>query len=47
MLNYMTTSPADGSLVSNIAEMEVDNEILPFKNDRPNVKSSIIETKTA
>ena len=43
MLNYMTTSPADGSLVSNIAEMEVDNETLPFRDDRPSVKSSIIE----
>jgi cell wall surface anchor family protein, putative len=43
MLNYMTTSPADGSLVSNTAEMEVDNETLPFRDDRPSVKSSIIE----
>ena len=43
MLNYMTTSPADGSLVSNTAEMEVDNEKLPFRDDRPGVTSSTIE----
>ena len=43
MLNYMTTSPADGSLVSNTAEMEVDNEKLPFRDDRPGATSSTIE----
>lgn len=43
MLNYMTTSPADGSLVSNTAEMEVNNEKLPFRDDRPGVTSSTIE----
>ena len=43
MLNYMTTSPADGSLVSNTAEMEVDNEKLPFRDDRPGQTSSTIE----
>jgi len=43
MLNYMTTSPADGSLVSNTAEMEVDNTKLPFRDDRPGQTSSTIE----
>ena len=43
MLNYMTTSPADGSLVSNTAEMEVDNTKLPFRDDRPSQTSSTIE----
>lgn len=43
MLNYMTTSPADGSLVSNTAEMEVDNEKLPFRDDRPGQTSSTVE----
>ena len=43
MLNYMTTSPADGSLVSNTAEMEVNNEKLPFRDDRPGQTSSTIE----
>ena len=43
MLNYMTTSPADGSLVSNTAEMEVDNEKLPYRDDRPGQTSSTIE----
>ena len=43
MLNYMTTSPADGSLVSNTAEMEVNNEKPPFRDDRPGVTSSTIE----
>lgn len=43
MLNYMTTSPADGSLVSNTAEMEVDNTKLPFRDDRPGQTSSTVE----
>ena len=43
MLNYMTTSPADGSLVSNTAEMEVDNTKLPFRDDRPGQTTSTIE----
>ena len=43
MLNYMTTSPADGSLVSNTAEMEVDNTKLPFRDDRPSQTSSTVE----
>lgn len=43
MLNYMTTSPADGSLVSNTAEMEVNNEKLPFRDDRPGQTSSTVE----
>ena len=43
MLNYMTTSPADGSLVSNTAEMEVDNTKLPFRDDRPGQTSSMVE----
>ncbi|MDQ8693142.1 Cna B-type domain-containing protein [Streptococcus sp. IsoGale022] len=43
MLSYMTTSPADGSLVSNTAEMEVDNEKLPFRDDRPGQTSSTVE----
>ena len=43
MLNYMTTSPADGSLVSNTAEMKVNNEKLPFRDDRPGQTSSTIE----
>ena len=43
MLSYTTTSPADGSLVSNTAEMEVDNETLPFRDDRPAQKSFTVE----
>ena len=43
MLSYATTSPADGSLVSNTAEMEVDNETLPFRDDRPAQKSFTVE----
>ena len=43
MLNYMTTSPADGSLVSNTVQMEVDNQTLPFRDDRPTNKASTIE----
>ena len=43
MLNYMTTSPADGSLVSNTVQMEVDNQTLPFRDDRPTNKAPTIE----
>ncbi|KXT85486.1 Alcohol dehydrogenase [Streptococcus sp. DD11] len=43
MLTYMTTSPADGSLVANTAQMEVNNETLPFRDDRPSQKSSTVE----
>ena len=43
MLSYMTTSPADGSLVSNTAEMGGNNEKLPFRDDRPGQTSSTVE----
>ena len=43
MLSYSTTSPEDGSIVANTVKMEVDGQLLPQNEIRPNTFEHYIE----